>query len=325
MIVLLGASGYVGSAMARELQRRGLEWRAVSRSDADYTRFRPLRDCLQGLKASAVVNCAGYTGKPNVDACELDRAGTLLGNVLLPQNVAQVCEVVGIPWGHVSSGCIYSGGKVQDPSGEWRVEPDLRRPDLWARVQAGPAGLAGFTEQDEPNFSFRRPPCSFYSGTKALAEEVLSQYEQGYQWRLRIPFDEQDGPRNYLGKLLRYPRVYENVNSISHRTEFVGACLDCFRLGVPKGIYNVVNPGWVTTGWVVERMRSLLRLDRKFEYWEDDSAFYQQAARTPRSNCLMDASRLMSVGIRLRPVEEALEDALRHWRPQDPFPDPARP
>ena len=37
----------------------------------------------------------------------------------------------------------------------------------------GPDG-AGFTEDDPPNFTFRAGPCSFYSGTKALGEEVLA-------------------------------------------------------------------------------------------------------------------------------------------------------
>ncbi len=37
----------------------------------------------------------------------------------------------------------------------------------------GPDG-GGFREDDAPNFSFRTNHCSFYSGTKALGEEVLA-------------------------------------------------------------------------------------------------------------------------------------------------------
>ena len=70
------------------------------------------------------INAAGYTGKPNVDACETARADTLQGNTLLPQTIAQACAAAGIPWGHVSSGCIFSGAKV-DSAGQMRVEKDL--------------------------------------------------------------------------------------------------------------------------------------------------------------------------------------------------------
>ena len=33
--------------------------------------------------------------------------------------------------------------------------------------------VAGFSESDEPNFCFAHNNCSFYSGTKAMAEEVI--------------------------------------------------------------------------------------------------------------------------------------------------------
>ena len=74
-----------------------------------------------------------------------------------------------------------------------------------------------------PNFSFRDGPCSFYSGSKALGEEVIANIGQSYVWRLRIPFDEFDNKRNYLSKVQRYQKVYENVNSVSHRADFVRA------------------------------------------------------------------------------------------------------
>ena len=72
---------------------------------------------LREVKPDFLVNCAGYTGKPNVDACEKHQADTLLGNVSLPQTLAQAWEVANVPWGHVSSGCIYAGAKIVQPDG----------------------------------------------------------------------------------------------------------------------------------------------------------------------------------------------------------------
>ena len=169
MILLLGASGYIGQAFAKELQRRGTNFKTVSRREADYSRFDTLLNLLRSLQPEFVVNCAGYTGKPNVDACESAKADTLAGNALLPQTIAHACAAAGIPWGHVSSGCIYSGAKIGE-AGQVRAEKDLTRPELKALVEKNRAAIHGFTEMDEPNFTFRSPPCSFYSGTKALAE-----------------------------------------------------------------------------------------------------------------------------------------------------------
>ena len=81
MILLLGASGYIGEAFAKELQRRKKEFIPLARKQVDYTRFDRLLDFLKVKKPSFVINAAGYTGKPNVDACELDKAGTLAGNL----------------------------------------------------------------------------------------------------------------------------------------------------------------------------------------------------------------------------------------------------
>ena len=315
MILLLGATGYIGEAFASELRRRGADFIPLSRGHVDYTRFEVLLEQLRVRKPSFVINAAGYTGKPNVDACEAHKADTLQGNALFPQTVAQACAAAGIPWGHVSSGCIYSGAKVI-VNGQARVEKDFTTPALRALVEKSPESVRGFTETDVPNFSFRDLPCSFYSGTKALGEEAIAGVGQSYIWRLRIPFDEYDGARNYLSKVQRYSKVYDNVNSISHRADFVKACLDLWELRAPYGTYNVTNPGFVTTRHVVELIQQRLKPSRKFEFWASDEEFYRVAAQTPRSNCVMDTTKLLASGVKIRPVEEALEASLKHWKPE---------
>jgi len=315
MILLLGASGYIGEAFKRELQQRKTPFQTLSRKETDYTRFENLLGWLQAHKPDFVVNCAGYTGKPNVDACELDKAGTLLGNALLPQSIAHACLAAGVPWGHVSSGCIYSGAKISE-HGQVRVEKDLTPPALRALAEQKSPAILGFKETDTPNFCFRDPPCSFYSGTKALGEEAMAGVGRSYVWRLRIPFDEFDNQRNYLSKILRYPKVYENVNSISHRADFARACLDLWERRAPFGAYNVTNPGYITTRHVVDLIKRHLHPGRNFEFWQNDEEFYRQAAKTPRSNCVMDVTKLQAAGVHLRPVEEALEDSLRNWQPE---------
>lgn len=315
MILLLGATGYMGAAFARELQNRNEPFQALSRAQVDYSRFATLLDWLRQNRPGFVINAAGYTGKPNVDACETARADTLQGNTLLPLTIAQACAAADIPWGHVSSGCIYAGAWIGHGA-ERRVEKDLTRPDLRDRVAREPGLVGGFTETDAPNFSFREGPCSFYSGTKALAEEAIAGVGRSYIWRLRIPFDEFDNARNYLSKVQRYAKVYDNVNSISHRADFVAACLDLWRLRAPFGTYNVTNPGFVTTRQVVTELARVLRPDRAFEFWENDEEFYRVAAKTPRSNCVLDTTKLTAAGVRIRPVGEALAAALRDWRPE---------
>lgn len=286
MIYLLGGSGYVGSAYQALLQRKGLAFRNLRRAEFDYTDPGALTELLRREKPGFLINAAGYTGKPNVDACELHKTECLFGNGVLPGLIAQACTAAGVPWGHVSSGCIYTGSR-----------PDGR----------------GFTETDTPNFSFRTNNCSFYSGTKALGEEVLAGRPDVFVWRLRIPFNEVDNPRNYLTKMQRYSTLLDAENSISQLEEFVAATFACWEKRVPFGIYNVTNPGHVTTREVVGLIKQTGVSHKEFSFFTDEAEFMRTAAKTPRSNCVMDSSKLAATGIKMTEVHEAVERDLRRW------------
>ncbi len=287
MIYLLGGSGYVGHAYQALLKRKGVEFRNLRRSEVDYTNPETLRKALLRDRPEFLINAAGYTGKPNVDACELHKSECLLGNAVLPGVVAEACEASGVPWGHVSSGCIYTGD--------------------------GPGGK-GFTELDTPNFTFRTNNCSFYSGTKGLGEEVLAGRPDLFVWRLRIPFDGVENPRNYLAKMMRYERLLEATNSISELDEFVEATFACWAKRVPFGTYNVTNPGKVTTREVVDLIRLSGVCRKEFSFFSGEAEFMSLVAKAPRSNCVLDSSKLSGVGIRLTPVREAIARDLRAWK-----------
>ena len=292
MILLLGSSGYVGSAFAQSLTSRELDYCGVSRQQVDYTNRDNLVALIRDTNANFLINAAGYTGIPNVDACELHQAECLQGNAVLPGIIREACELCDLPWGHVSSGCIFTG----------------RRED----------GL-GFSESDAPNFCFRTNYCSFYSGCKALGEECLEGADNAFIWRLRIPFSHEDSRRNYVSKLLRYQRLLDAENSISHLHEFVNACLDCWIKRVPFGIYNVTNTGSVTTRQVCQLIREHLFPDKRFSFFADEEEFMKVAASTPRSNCVLDNSKLRDAGVRISPVEEILVRVLKSWVPENMF------
>ncbi|QDS96091.1 dTDP-4-dehydrorhamnose reductase [Roseimaritima multifibrata] len=285
-IVLLGSSGYVGSEFRTQIAARNGELVSIGRSDCNVYDAKQLSKHLHRLSADALINCAGYTGKPNVDACELDKTNCLAGNAVLPGVIAEVCANLDIPWGHVSSGCIYTG----------------RREDG-----------DGFSEADPPNFSFRQDNCSFYSGTKALGEEMLVDAPKCFVWRLRIPFSNVDGPRNYLTKVMRYNRLLQAENSLSNLSDFVSAALDCFENKVPYGIYNLTNPGSVTTRQVVQWIQESGVCDKEFEFFENEEDFMAKAASTPRSNCVLDSSKAVAAGLSLPPVDESVKAALQAW------------
>ena len=286
MFLILGGNGYVGKAFQSHLTKHSLPFEVVSRSQIDYSNEATLLQLIRDRHPEFLINAAGYTGRPNVDACELHRTECLAGNAVLPGVIQSACEEAKLPWGHVSSGCIYTGAKADG---------------------------SGFTEDDAPNFSFRQNNCSFYSGCKALGEEVLATADNCFIWRLRIPFNEVDGPRNYISKMMRYDCLLQATNSLSQLDEFAAAAVACWTKRVPFGTYNLTNPGSVTTKEVVALIKQHGLSQKDFRFFDSEDQFMQLAAKTPRSNCVLDTSKAEQLKLPMRPAIEALEVAMQAW------------
>ena len=285
MILLLGANGYMAEAFIKKFLEEGVDADVVSRDKLDYTNHNRMYNFLRANAAQidVLINCAGYVGKPNVDACELHKEECIQGNVLLPEMLSRFCSELMIKFVHISSGCIYTGAETE------------------------------FTEEDPPNFCFSTEiEGSFYSGTKALAEKLIDK-DSSYICRLRIPFDEYDGPRNYLSKLQNYDRLLNAKNSISHRKDFVDACMHLVDEDCPLGIYNITNTGSIDTEQVCSLMREHLNINNDFNFFDSEEEFYKLGAKAPRSNCLLDNSKLLSTGFKMRDTVEALEESLKNW------------
>ena len=62
-----------------------------------------LSEYLKRFNVTHLINAAGFTGMPNVDACESSKHECVHGNAVLPGIIRDVCEDLRLPWGHVSS------------------------------------------------------------------------------------------------------------------------------------------------------------------------------------------------------------------------------
>jgi len=258
-LTLIG-HGYIGSAIAKRLdsQGTGFVW---------YHHDEPWVAC-----GGAIINAAGFTGSPNVDACENQKADCLRGNVLWPLEVQR--RSCGLPVIHISSGCVYNGYEK-----EW-------------------------TEEDAPNFDFSNG--SFYSGSKALAQEALRPFmNRSSLLRIRMPFGSEPHSKNYLTKLATYPKLIDVRNSLSRVSDVVDVALH-FAFEKPQaGIYNVCNPGAVTTSEVADK----LGLTKKWFTAEE----FKASVKAPRSNCVLDTRKLQKV-FPIAPLSIALDEAVAAYK-----------
>ncbi len=268
MIALIG-HGYIGSAFAKEINRLGLIHQHLSHEDVGG--FWKAHEHFKNHRPTLVINCAAFIPPESVSLCDKHPAETITGNTIFPAMLAHVCQDQGIPLAHISTGCLWSDG---------REHP----------------------EDDPPQRAFSGY-CGFYIGAKILSEQCVRQYPQHYVWRIRLPFDEYDCARNYLRKLADFKEVFDHDNSLSHRGDFVRACLDLWKIRAPFGTYNVMNPGSVRAKNIIDRL--LVKGIRSFPC---------KIVSGVGGDTKVNVEKLLSTGVSIRPVEEALSDSLNNWQ-----------
>ena len=280
-IAILGSSGYLGSAYLRFKAPAGILLVPTPQKSVDYHDPLILREFIRSEQIKGVINCAGYTGKPNVDACEDSKELCFKMNVELPETITKVCFDENIFLIQIGSGCIYQG-----------------------TINVGYPNK-GFREDDEPNFSFDHPPCSFYSGTKAEMEKRIKDTPGVSIFRLRMPFSAAKDDRNLLYKLSRYPKLIEASNSLTFLDEFIEKSLEMVAAQVPFGIYNLTNPGLVTNSEIAKLLFEKGIRSSELAFFASTSEA-QSVMRAPRSSCILDSTKVAALGFPFSDVHEAL-------------------
>lgn len=271
-ILILGSSGYMGSAFVKEIRSRGMVCYSATRDFDHYHYPSGLPGLLDELKPSLVINAAAYIPAKSVDLCKDDPFNTITGNVALPAMLARECALRDILLMHLSTACLFNEEKL-------------------------------YTEEDTPTRGWDGY-CGFYVGSKLTAEKIVSMHPKHYILRLRLPFDEVDNPRNYLSKLASFPRVFKHVNSLTHRGDFVKAALDLWDLKAPFGTYTVCNPGFISAT-VTAQMMMEKGIATKCPMFVDDPK---------TTGCTLSVNKLLSAGVKIRDVNEALNVALTNWK-----------
>lgn len=273
MYNLILGKGFVGSHLSQYFKRNNIEYKIYSQSELDYTNPTILRNYLEANNQNIkrIINCSGYTGVPNVDACEDTKELCYAYNVLYPIQVVKACHKLDIPVIHVGSGCIYSG---------------------YDKV---------YTEEDTPNFGIYSNESSYYSKCKHIFETFAKDFNC-YIFRIRIPFTDTLTRKNYFSKLLNYDTLINELNSVTSLNDFDEFIVRFMSTRPEYGIYNVVNPQPIKAEevvWLLEK-HGLKNPNWKFIELKDLNT------KANRSNCVLSTEKIAKLGLELPDTRDSL-------------------
>ena len=107
-ILITGASGQLGHALAAHAARTGIPARAVGRPGFDFDAPETIAATFGAADPALVVNAAAWTA---VDAAETSADAAFRANRDGPAALAALCRVHGIPLIHVSTDYVFDGTK----------------------------------------------------------------------------------------------------------------------------------------------------------------------------------------------------------------------
>jgi len=282
MKILILGKGYIGNYLAKGNTDHQITH--ISKSDVNYedpdtfVKFIHKESKYPKSYFDWIINCSGYTGRPNVEGCETDKENCYHYNVTVPLYITQVANRFRIPIIHIGSGCIYTGYSKD------------------------------YTEDDLPNFGADSHHSSFYSKTKD-AFEKLSEHLERYIFRIRIPFNGVPEPKNYLYKLLNYNNLISQQNSITNVDDLVNFVYKFIEKKRPLGIYNVTNKGSIDAKTVTEILTENGLKNPNWKFVSIENANF----KVGRSNCKLDTSKSENLDLELPPVKESIEKAIKEY------------
>ena len=268
MRVLVFGNGWMGNKIAEEFGGK------VSRAN-----ILDMNQCevdIAEYKPDFVVNAAAKCGKPNIDWCAKmeNRQITQAVNGYGPRVLEAACDMAGVRFVHISSGCIWEEGN------------DVKETDL-------------------PD------PPSYYASTKSFAETTLDK-DRTLILRPRMPVDGEPGKRNLIYKLSAYDKVLDTHNSVTVLEDFLGAMRTLMGKKC-SGIYHVVNPGWITPRELMEMYSELVDKNHCFQIVDMDYLWREHLISDGRSNVVLNTDKLNAEGIQLPDARERVVDCMKQY------------
>ncbi|HWJ24623.1 MAG TPA: family 1 glycosylhydrolase [Gemmatimonadaceae bacterium] len=280
-LLITGATGTLGRALARACTQRGLAFQLLSRRELDIADAASVRAALDHWRPWAVVNAAGYV---RVDDAERDVERCRRENAHGPALLAAACAARGVAFVTFSSDLVFDGARETT-----------------------------YVESDRP------APLNVYGASKAEAEaRVLAAHPGALVARTSAffgPDDDHNFVTQALGAIaagLPWPAASDAVISPTYVPDLCDAALDLLVDG-ESGIWHLANTGATTWAELARRVAERAGLDESLVVARPMATF-DLPARRPQNSAL---SSERAAGL-LPPLDDAIRRYLDARPPRRP-------
>lgn len=273
-VLITGADGQLGKAVAKEVTRRGYKAILTNRKNMDITDSEAVAEMFSRTELDAVIHCAAYT---NVEKAEEEREVCGKVNINGTENVARWCERKKIKMLYVSTDYVFNG-KGNKPY----------------------------------NIVEEKCPLNIYGWSKHIGEECMLKEVTKY-FIVRTSWVFGNSENDFVRKMCKLAQQTEEIKVVDDqhgKPTYVNDLAECLVDIVETeqyGVYHVANQGECT--WYEFAEEIFKQLGKKVKVIPISSREFPQKAKRPYDSRL-DCSELRKNGFKELPH---WKDALKKY------------
>ena len=293
-VLIFGGNGWIGSKVVDLLQSMNINYvKSLCRADdinaikqeldliGNITHIMSFIGRTHGVYEDQVIGTIDYLEKPG------KLVDNMKDNLFSPIALTELCKQRNIHFTYLGTGCIFEYDE-QHLFGD---------------------ATTGFVEADLPNFVG-----SSYSIVKGYTDRMMQLLysDTALNARIRMPItDELDSPRNFITKIIKYPKVCSIPNSMTVLDELLPVLID-LALKRQVGTVNLTNPGLISHNEILTMYKEIV--DPEFTWTNFTIEDQNQILASKRSNNCLDTSKLVSLCPSILPIQESVRNVILRMR-----------
>ncbi len=288
-VLILGGKGMLGQALfdlfTHDPQYEVVAW---DKEDVDVTQFEELREKIEAVAPTFILNCVAYNAVDPAEEDEAEYQKALLLNRDVPRELASITNDLKATLVHYSSDYVFDG----------EIEQEMKSGCGSSSCCGGNChggGEKGYGENAFPN------PLSRYGESKALGEqEVMGRAKKYYLIRLSKLFGKpgvsEVAKKSFFDVMLGAGKTRDEVQAVDSETscftyapDLAMATKDLLEDKAPCGIYHLTNTGAVTWYQAVVELYRQAGLTTKITPVTPDA--FPRPAKRPEYSVLINTKR----------------------------------